>query len=58
MLEKTPDSPLDTEEIKPVGLIGNQSGILIGRTDAEAPVFCSWNANSQLIRKVSDAGKD
>ena len=48
VLEKTPDSPLDTEEIKPVGLIGNQSGILIGRTDieVETPVFWSPDANN------------
>ena len=48
VLEKTPESPLDTEEIKPVSLIGNQSGILIGRTDieVEAPVFWSPDANS------------
>ena len=58
VLKKTPESPLDSKEIKPVSLKGNQPEILIGRTDAEAPVFCSWNANSQLIRKVSDAGKD
>jgi len=34
--------------------------MLTGRTDAkaEAPVFWSYDVNSQLIRKVSDAGKD
>ena len=58
VLEKTPDSPLDTKEIKPVGLIGNQSGILIGRTDAEALVCWSSDANSQFIGKVPDARKD
>ena len=42
-----------------VSLKGNQSWILIGKTDAEAevPVFWSSDANSQLIGKVSDAGK-
>ena len=39
-----------------VNLEGNQSWILIGKTDAEAevPVFWSSDANSQLIGKVSD----
>ena len=31
-------SPLDSKEIKPVSPNGNQPWILIGRTDAEAPV--------------------
>ena len=60
VLEKTPQSPLDSEEIKPVNLRGNQPWILIGRTDAEAeaPVFWSSDANSQLIGKIPDAGKE
>ena len=36
VLEKTPKSPLDSKEIKPVNLKGNQPWIFIGRTDAEA----------------------
>ena len=36
VLEKTLESPLDCEEIKPVDPKGNQSWIFIGRTDAEA----------------------
>ena len=36
MLEKTPESPLDSKEIKPVNLEGNQPQILIGRTNVEA----------------------
>ena len=32
-------SPLDHKEIKPVNPKGNQSRILIGRTDAEAPIL-------------------
>ena len=36
VLEKTPESPLDSKEIKPVNPIRNQPWILIGRTDAEA----------------------
>ena len=60
MLEKTPKSPLDSKEIKPVILKGNQPWVLIGRTDAEAktPVFWSSDANSWLIGKVPDAGKN
>ena len=36
VLEKTLESPLDCKEIQPVNPKGNQSGILTGRTDAEA----------------------
>ena len=38
---KTPESPLESKEIKPVNLKGNQPWILIRRTDAEpeTPVF-------------------
>ena len=59
-LEKTPGSPLDNKEIKPVNLKGNQPWIFVGRTDAEAetPVFWSSDANSCLTGKVPDAGKD
>ena len=58
VLEKTPESPLDSKEIKPVNLKGNQPWILIGRTDAETPVFWSFDVNRWLIGKVPDAGKD
>ena len=60
VLEKTPESPLDSKEIKSVNLKGNQPWILIGRTDAEseAPVFWSPDVNSWFIGKVPDAGKD
>ena len=39
---------------------GNQSWILIGRTDAEAeaPVLWPRDAKSQLIGKIPDAGKE
>ena len=33
---KTPESPLDGKEIKPVNPKGNESSIFIARTDAEA----------------------
>ena len=60
MLEKTPESLLDSKEIKPVDLKGNQPWMLTGRTNAKAetPVFWSSDANSCLIGKVPDAGKD
>ena len=58
MLEKTPESPLNSKEIKPVNLKGNQLWILIGGTEAEASVFWSSDTNSQLIGKVPDARKD
>ena len=60
VLEKTPESPVDSKEIKPVNLKGNQPWIFVGRTDAEAeaPVFWSSGVNSWLIGKFPDAGKD
>ena len=51
-------SPLDSKEIKSVNLKGNQPWILIGRTDAEAPVLWSPDVKSRLIGKDPDAGKD
>ena len=42
VLEKTLESPLDSKEIKPVNPKGNQSGIFIGRTDAEAEAPVVW----------------
>ena len=36
VLEKTLESPLDSKEIQPVHLKGNQSGIFTGKTDTEA----------------------
>ena len=58
VLEKTPESPLDCKGIKPVNLKGDKPWIVTGQTDAEAPVFWSSDANSQLTGKVSGAGKD
>ena len=37
---------------------GNQPWILIGKTDAEALILWPPDANSQLIGKDPDAGKD
>ena len=60
VLEKTLESPLDWKEIKPVHPKGNQSWIFIGKTDAEAEAPILWppDVTSQLIAKVTDAGKD
>ena len=58
MLEKTPESPLDSKKIKPVNLKGNQPWILIGKTNTEVPVFWSPDVNCQLIEKFPDTGKD
>ena len=46
VLEKTPESPLDCKEIKPVKPKENQPGIFIGRTDAEAPIL--WPPHAEL----------
>ena len=58
MLEKALESPLDSKEIISVNLKGNQPLILNGRTNAEAPILWPPDANSQLIGKDPDAGKD
>ena len=58
VLVKTLESPLDCKEIKPVNPKGNQSWIVIGRTEAEAPILRPLDAKSWLIGKDPDAGKD
>ena len=49
---------LDSKEIKPVNLKGNQPWIFTGRTDAQAPILWPPDAKMWLIRKGPDAGKD
>ena len=58
-LEKTPESPLNCKEIKPVNPKGNQPWIFTGRADgnAEASVFWPPDVKSQLIGKDPDTGK-
>ena len=58
-MEKTLESLLDCKEIQLVNK-GNQLGIFIGRTDAEAeaPILWSPDVKSLLIRKDPDTGKD
>ena len=60
MLEKTPESPLHWEQIKPVNPEGNQPWIFIGRTDVDAktPILWPLDAKSWLIGKDLDFGKD
>ena len=42
VLEKTPESPVDCKEIKPVDLKGSRCWILNGRTDAEVETPLIW----------------
>ena len=60
VLEKNLESHFNYKEIQPVQLKGNQSWILIGRTDAKAetPIVWSPDVKNWLIWKESDAGKD
>ena len=58
VLEKTLESPLDIKEIKPVNPKGNQPWIFIGRTNADASVLWPPDAESWLIHKDPEAGKD
>ena len=59
VLEKTLESLLDCKEIQPVNPKGNQSGIVIGRTHAEAETPMLWphNVENRLIGKDTDIGK-
>ena len=59
-LEKTLESLLDSKEMQPVHLKGDQSWVFIGRTDieAETPILWPPNGKSWLIGKDPDAGKD
>ena len=58
-MEKTPESPLNSNVIKPVSFKGNQPWIVIGRTDIEpeAPILWPPDVKRQPIRKDLDAGK-
>ena len=59
VLEKTRESPLDCKETQPVHPKGDQSWILIGRTDvkAETPILWPPDAKNWLIGKDPDPGK-
>ena len=58
VLEKTVECPLDCNEIQPLYPKGNQSLILIGRTDAEIPVLWLPDVKNRLLGKDPDDGKD
>ena len=60
VLEKTPESPMNSKEINPINPKRNQPWILTGRTDAEAEAPILWlpDAENWFIRKDSDTGKD
>ena len=60
VLEKTPESLLNSKEIQPVYPKGNQFWTFIGGTDAEteAPIFWPPDAKNWLLRKDPNAGKD
>ena len=59
VLEKTLERPLDCKEIQPVNPKGNQSWIVIGRTDVEAETPLLWppDVKTWLIWKDPDGGK-
>jgi len=59
-LEKTLESPLNTNDTKPVNPKGNQLWIFIWGTDvgAEAPVFWPPDVKNWITGKDLDAGKD
>ena len=63
VLEKTPESPLNSKEIKPVNFKGNQPWIF--REEGQWKDWCwSWSSSSlviwweQITGRVPDAGKD
>ena len=60
VLDKTPESPMDSKEIQLVSSKGNQSWIFIGRIDAEAETPILWppDVKIELIWEDPDAGKD
>ena len=60
VLKKTLENPLDCKEIEPVNPKGNQSWIVIERTDAEAEAPIVWppDVKGRLTGKDSDAGKN
>ena len=57
VLEKILESPLDCKEIKPVNPKGNQSGLFVGRADAEAPILWPLMQRSDSLEKTLMLGK-
>ena len=60
VLEKTLESPLECKEIQVVHPNGDQSWVIIGRTDVEdeTPILWPPDAKNKLFGKDPDAGKD
>ena len=60
VLEKIPESPLNSKEIKLVNPNGNQPWIFTERTDAEAEATILWppNVKSQFTGKDPEARED
>ena len=60
MVLETLENPLDSKEIQPVHLKGDQSWVVIGRADAEAEIPMLWppDVKNWLIWKDPEAGKD
>ena len=58
VLDKTLESPLNSNETKPANPKGNQPRIFVGRTDAEAPILWPSDEKSWLIWKDPNVGKD
>ena len=60
VLERTLESPLDRKEIQTIHPKGNQSWIVIARTDAKAetPILWPLYVKNWLTGKAPDAGKD
>ena len=60
MIEKTLENPLGCKETQPVHPKGDQSWVLIGKTDVEAQTSILWppDAETWLIWKDPDAVKD
>ena len=56
---RTLESPLDFKDIKPVNPKGNQSGIIIGRTDAAAETPKLWlpDVTANSLEKTLMLGK-
>ena len=59
VLEKTPETPLDSKEIEPFNPKGNQPRIFTGRINDEAKVPMLWppDAKSHLLEKTMMLGK-
>ena len=59
VLEQTPESSLDSKEIKPINPKGSQPIIFIGRTDteAEAPIVWPPDTRADSLEKTLMLGK-